>query len=61
MVVGEVASLALALRVEESVFVDAVPRVLVPTVFAVAGGAHVLGVVLSLGVGAFCDKHNFLA
>ena len=48
MVVGEVASLAHALRVEKSVMVLTISSIVVSTKLSIAGGAHVLGVVLSV-------------
>jgi len=42
VIVREVARLALALRVEQAVSVLASPRILVPTEFSVARGAHIL-------------------
>lgn len=58
MVVGEVASLAHAHRVEQSISVTALGRVLVATELAVAGRAHVLGVVLAVRVRTFSDLHR---
>ena len=58
VVVWEVAGLAHAHGVEQSVGVLAVEGVLVTTELAVARGAHVLGVVLSVHVRAFGDSHH---
>lgn len=47
-------------RVEQSVFVGAVVGVLIPAVLSIAGGAHVLRVVLPMDMGALSDFHYLL-
>ena len=61
VVIGEVAGLAHADGVVESIGVFALGGILLSTEFAVARRAHVLGVVLSVRVGALGDKHDGLA
>jgi len=58
MVVGEVASLAHALGVEKSVMMLTISCVIISTELSIAGGAHVLGVVLSVWMWALSDLHN---
>ena len=58
VVVRQIACLAHSHTVEESISVFAVESVLIPSKLAVARGAHVLGVVLSMHVRAFGDCHN---
>ena len=71
MVIREIARLAFALGIEKSIAMGAVPGVLVPAEFPIAGRAHVLrqvrlkggaylGVVLAVRVGALCDLHDLL-
>lgn len=42
MIVGEVACLAHTHRVEKSIVMSAVPRVLISSIFSVAAAAHIL-------------------
>ena len=58
VVVREVASLAHALGVEKSVMMLTVSCIVVSTKLSIAGGAHVLGVVLSIWMWALSDLHN---
>ena len=60
MIVAKIAGLAHAHRVEKPVLVGAVVSHLVPSVFSIAGRAHVFGVVLPVDVGAFRYLHNLL-
>lgn len=60
MIVAQIAGLAHAHRIKEPVFVGAIVSHLVPSVFPIAGRAHVFGVVLSVDVGAFRYLHNLL-
>jgi hypothetical protein len=58
VVIGEVASLAHALGVKKSVMVLTVSSIVVSTELSIAGGAHVLGIVLSVWMWALSDLHN---
>lgn len=58
MVVAQVTGLAHAHRVVQPVGVLAVPGMLVAPKLTVARGAHVLGVVLAVSVGALGDLHS---
>ena len=60
VVVGQVASLTHAHRVQLPVGVRALGGQLVPAVLPIAGRAHVLGVVLPVGVRTLGDLHGSL-
>ena len=57
VVVSQVAGLAFANRVQQSVSVATLPGVLVPAVLSVAWRAHVLRIVLSVSMWALGDLH----
>ena len=58
VVVSQVARLAHAHRIELSVRVGTLGRVLISTVLAIARRAHVFGVMLTVGMRAFRNLHH---
>lgn len=60
MIIGEVACLTHAHRVEESIVMWTVPRILIATILPVAARAHILRVVFSVHMWTLCYEHNFL-
>ena len=60
MIVGQVTSLTHAHRVELPVGVRTFGGILVPTKLSVTRGAHVFGVMLSVGMRALCNLHGSL-
>jgi hypothetical protein len=60
MIIAEITSLTHSHRVQLSIFVDAIPSILVAAILTVTGWAHVFCVVLALDVRAFWDFHGLL-